>query len=69
MLFSQKTYDFLKYVALILLPALGSLYFGLANVWTLPYAAEVVGTISVLDVFLGVILKLDADAFKKAQTK
>jgi hypothetical protein len=51
-------YDKLKFLAQILLPALGALYFGLAGIWGLPSAEEVVGTIVVIDTFLGVVLGL-----------
>ena len=53
---SNKQYDILKWVALVLLPALGSLYFGLAGIWGFPYGEQIVGTITVVDTFLGVIL-------------
>jgi hypothetical protein len=53
---NNETYDILKWVALIVLPALGSLYFGLASIWGLPYGEQIVGTITVIDTFLGAIL-------------
>jgi len=53
---SNSMYDFLKWVAQILLPAIGTLYFALANIWGLPNAEQVVGTITALDTFLGVLL-------------
>ena len=53
---SNKLYDILKWVALILIPALGSFYFGLARIWNLPLAEEVVGTITVIDTLLGTLL-------------
>ena len=56
MIFSNETYDTLKYIALIVLPALGSLYFGLSSIWGLPYSVEVVGTLTVLDTFLGALI-------------
>lgn len=43
MMLKNKTYDLLKWVALILLPALGALYFGLASIWGLPYGEEEIG--------------------------
>lgn len=55
-LLSNKQYDILKWVALILLPAMGALYFGLAGIWNFPYGEQVVGTITVVDTFLGAIL-------------
>lgn len=56
MTFNNKTYDILKWVAQILLPAIGTLYFAIASVWGLPYSEQVVGTITAIDVFLGALL-------------
>jgi imidazoleglycerol phosphate synthase glutamine amidotransferase subunit HisH len=53
---SNKVYDFLKKVAQLYLPALGTLYFALANIWGFPYGEEIVGTITAIDAFLGVCL-------------
>lgn len=58
MLFTNKTYDILKYIALIVLPALGTLYFALAKIWGLPYGTEIVGTITAVDAFIGALLKI-----------
>ena len=63
---SNKVYDVLKYIALIVLPALGTLYFALAKIWGFPYAAEVVGTISAVDAFLGAILGISTAQYNKA---
>ena len=52
----NKVYDILKWIALIVLPALGTLYFALAGIWKLPYGEEVVGTITAIDTFLGALL-------------
>lgn len=53
---NDKVYDVLKWIAMILLPALATLYFTLAGIWGLPYGEEVVGTITALDTCLGVLL-------------
>lgn len=53
---SNRVYDVLKWIALYLLPALGTLYFALAGIWEFPYGEEIVGTITALDTFLGVLL-------------
>ena len=53
---TDKTYNILKWVALVLLPALGTLYFALAGIWGFPYGEQIVGTITAIDTFLGVIL-------------
>lgn len=56
----QTIYDTLKWIAQILLPALGALYAALAGIWGWPYAEAVVGSISAVDVFLGAVLMLDS---------
>lgn len=55
---SNSVYDKLKFVALVLLPALGAAYFSLAGMWDLPNAEQVVGTITIIDTLLGGVLGL-----------
>ena len=64
---SNKVYGILKWIALIFLPALGALYFGLAKIWGFPYATEIVGTISVVDAFLGALLGISTANYNKEQ--
>lgn len=66
---SNRTYDFWKYVAQIFLPAFGALYFGLSQIWGLPKGGEVVGTITVIDTFLGVLLKLSTNQYNNSEAK
>lgn len=61
---SNKTYDVLKYIAMIVLPAVGTLYFALANIWSLPYGEEIVGTITAVDAFLGALLGISSANYK-----
>lgn len=53
---SNSVYDKLKQATQIGFPALGSLYFGLSQIWGLPAGEEVVGSLSLLTIFCGVIL-------------
>lgn len=69
MAFSNKVYDILKWIAQYVLPALGTLYFAVATVWNLPYASEVVGTITAVDTFLGVILGISSSQYNKTIDK
>lgn len=62
---SNKVYDVLKWIAQILLPAAGALYFALADLWGLPYPAEVVGTITAVDAFLGCVLGISSSSYNK----
>ena len=64
---TNKTYDVLKWVALVLLPAMGALYFGLAGIWNFPYGEQVVGTITVIDTFLGAILGISTVQYNKKE--
>lgn len=59
----SKTYDILKYIAQVVLPAVGTLYFALASIWGFPYGEQIVGTITAVDAFLGVLLKLSSDKY------
>lgn len=61
----NKTYDILKYIAQIALPATGTLYFALASIWGLPYGEEIVGTITAIDCFLGTLLMLSSNNYQK----
>lgn len=63
----DKVYDILKAIAMIILPALGTLYFALAGIWGWPYAEQIVGTITAIDTFLGVILGISTMQYKKTQ--
>lgn len=63
---SNRTYDFIKFIAMIALPAAGALYFGLAEIWHLPKAHEVVGTVTVVDTFLGVILGISTVRYENS---
>ena len=65
---SNKVYDTLKWIAQYLLPAAATLYFALAGIWGFPYGEQIVGTITALDTFLGVLLGLSAASYKKANT-
>ena len=62
---SNRTYDILKWIAMVLLPALGTLYFALAGIWEFPYGEEIVGTITALDTFLGVLLGISTAQYNR----
>ena len=62
---SNKVYDVLKWIAMYLLPALGTLYFALAGIWSFPYGEQVVGTITAVDTFLGVLLGISTAQYQK----
>lgn len=62
---TDKMYDVLKWVAQILLPAVATLYFAIAQIWGLPYGEEIVGTITAIDAFLGALLGISTYQYNK----
>lgn len=65
---TNKVYDILKWIAQYFLPAVGTLYFALAGIWGLPYGEQVVGTITAVDTFLGVLLGISSAQYNKASS-
>lgn len=63
---SNEMYDKLKWIAQILLPALGTFYYALASIWNLPYCEQVVGTITAVDAFLGALLQISTKNYYKS---
>lgn len=66
---SNKTYDILRYVAQILIPAVATLYFTLAQIWGLPYGEQIVGTLTAVDTFLGICLGISTAKYNEEITK
>lgn len=60
---SNKTYDVLKWLCLIFLPAVSTLYWTLSNIWGWPYAEQVTGTIAAVGTFLGVIIGISSRTY------
>lgn len=64
---SNKVYDILKYIALIVLPAVATLYLTLSTIWGLPYGEAVAATITAIDTFLGALLGISSKRYADAQ--
>ena len=64
---SNKAYDILKFMVTILLPALGTLYFALSQIWGFSYGEEVIGTITAITVFLGSLIGISSAQYRKEQ--
>lgn len=64
---SNKWYDILKYIAQIVLPALGTLYFALSQIWGWPYGEAIVGTITAVDACLGTLLGISTAQYNKSK--
>ena len=64
---SDKVYDVLKWVTMIVLPALATAYVGLAAVWGWPWAEEVAKTSAVVCTLLGALLGISTAEYRKEQ--
>lgn len=61
----DKVYDILKWVCLILLPALSTLYWSLSSIWGWPYTEQIIGTIAAVETFLGVIIGISTHTYNE----
>lgn len=64
---NDKVYTVLKWITMIALPAIGTLYFTLSGIWGFPYAEQVIGTITAISTFLGVILGISTSQYNKSK--
>ena len=62
---SNRVYDVLKWITMVCLPAIGTLYFALASIWGFPYAEQIVGTITAICTCLGVLLGISSAQYNK----
>lgn len=64
MTISNKLYNILKWVSLVGLPAISALYFGIAQIWGLPYSEQIVGTIAIIETFIGTLIGITSANYK-----
>lgn len=64
---SNKTYDILKAIALVVLPALATLVIAVFEIWGLPYGAQIGATITAVATFLGAILTVSNAKYRVEQ--
>ena len=64
---TNRTYDILKWVVMIALPALTTAYVGLAAVWGWPYATEVAKTSAVICALLGALLGISTAQYNRTE--
>ena len=64
---NDKVYNVLKWIALVVLPAIGTLYTALALIWGLPHVEEVVGTIVAIETFIGALIGISTATYNKTK--
>ena len=65
----DRTYQTMKHLTQVVLPALGTFYFALTQIWNLPLGLEVVGTITAICTFLGISLGISTYSYNKSDAK
>lgn len=65
-LLGDTAYKSLKQTSVMILPAIGTLYFALAQIWHLPNSEQVVGTIVAIDAFAGVVLGISTRSYNNS---
>lgn len=66
---NNKVYDILKFIALVVLPALATLIIGVFEIWGLPYGAQIGATITAIATFLGAILSVSSAKYHAENKK
>lgn len=69
MVLPDNVYNFLKWLCMIGLPALATLWFALGKIWGFPYLAEVEGTIIAIDTFIGALIGISTYQYNKISDK
>lgn len=62
---NDSCYNILKWITMIVLPALATAYVGLAAIWGFPYADEVAKTTAVICTLLGALLGISSAQYYK----
>jgi|ERR1041384_3563055 hypothetical protein len=68
-LFSGRAYEWFKFLATIMLPAVATLYLTLGDLWDFPKIQEVVGTITAINAVLGLFLKVSSNQYHNNEDK
>lgn len=63
----DKIYDILKWVTLVVIPAIATAYVGLAAVWGWPYSAEIAKTATVVCTLLGALLGISTVQYNRSK--
>lgn len=62
----NKVYDVLKWITMVCLPAITTLWLTLASIWGFPYAEPIGATLGAITVFLGALLGISSITYAKS---
>lgn len=66
---NDKQYNFIKFLTVIVLPAFGTLYFALAQIWNLPAGEEILGTLMAIQIFIGAVMGISTRQYEASGAK
>ena len=61
----DKVYDILKWITMIVIPAMATAYVGFAAIWGWPFADEIAKTAAVVCTLLGALLGISTAEYNK----
>lgn len=67
MKFTNKAYDIFKFIAQIVIPAVGTFLFTLATIFGWDWGDKLVGVLTAIDVLLGSILAISSNKYYKEE--
>lgn len=60
----NKVYDVIKWVSLVVLPAISTLYWSLASIFGWPYAEQITGAVAAIQTLIGALLGVSAKNYE-----
>lgn len=69
MILKNETFDKLKWIAQIGLPAFATFWFSISAIWNIPYAEQIVGTLTAVDTMLGICLGISSKRYNDEHPK
>ena len=66
---SNKTYDILKYIVTIVLPAVTTLWLTIASIWHIPYGEPIGATMGAITVFLGALIGISSKNYNNSKNE
>ena len=66
---SDKQYNFIKFMTVTFLPALGTLYFALATAWGLPAPEQILGSCLAVQAFIAVIMGISTKQYQNSDAR
>jgi hypothetical protein len=66
---NDAIYGKVKWLIVVVIPAVGTLYFALAKIWDLSSGEQILGTLLAVQAFLGVIFAISTSQYNNSDTK